>query len=474
MSFVRYKKFGKQEYAYGITSYWDRNKHAPRQKTKYLGVAIDKENGIYEKRGIKLKKEKLILDLGDVYLIYEFLKGVSLFQLIKKVFNEKANYLLALVCYRLCYPSAMMYLQTWYEGNIARFLLKNLDVSSQRITDFLVSIGDESIQREFFRNYIMTFTKPQEGVIIDTTALPNQIHFPFNVWGYHDEVIDKQIRFLLIIDKDSSLPLFFRYLPGNVVDVSSLKITIEELKKYGIKNCFILVDGGFFSKENIEELYRAKMLFLTRLPSSRKLYKKLIREESNGLEKFRNAVKYGKRVLFVKQKTVPLFGKEVYAHIILDPERKGREVKKFLLEKLDEGITDDEEEIEYEVMKKGIMILISPFKIKKEDVVPLYYIRQTVEKLFGFSKDDLKLIPLRVHTEDSLRGYLFLSFVALIAFVLLKKEIGKDYTVEEILLTLRNLKCKVYDDEILVQEPTKQQKEIFERLKILVPKSMGI
>ncbi|MEW5761271.1 MAG: transposase [Candidatus Thermoplasmatota archaeon] len=474
MSFKRYKRFGKQEYAYEITSYWDKNKNAPRQKSKYLGVVIDKKMELYEKRRIDLKKEKLILDFGDVYLIYEFLKNVKVFPLIEKVFSDKSNYLLTLICYRLCYPSAMMYSQTWYEGNIARFLLKGVDISSQRISEFLVSIGDEELHREFFRNYIPTFTKTKNGVIIDTTALPNQIHFPFNAWGYHDEIIDKQIRSLLVIDNDSSFPLFFRYLPGNIVDVSSLKFTIEELKKYGIKNCFVLIDGGFFSEDNIKELYWEKMLFLTRLPSSRKLYKKLIREECMGLEKFGNAVRYGKRVLFVKQKTVSLFGKKVYAHMILDPERKGREIKKFLLETLDEQIAEENEEINYKLMKKGVMILVSSFKIEKEEVVPLYYIRQTAEKLFGFSKDDLKLIPLRVHTEDSLRGYLLLSFITLLVFVFLKKEIGADYTVEEILLTLRNLKCKVYDDEILIQEPTKRQKEILEKLKIIVPKRMGI
>ncbi|HIE41351.1 MAG TPA: hypothetical protein EYP80_01680 [Candidatus Aenigmarchaeota archaeon] len=39
---------------------------------------------------------------------------------------------------------------------------------------------------------------------------------------------------------------------------------------------------------------------------------------------------------------------------------------------------------------------------------------------------------------------------------------------------LRNLKCKVYEDEVVVQELTKQQQEIFERFGIIVPKNMGI
>jgi len=36
--------------------------------------------------------------------------------------------------------------------------------------------------------------------------------------------------------------------------------------------------------------------------------------------------------------------------------------------------------------------------------------RQTVEKLIGFAKDDPDLIPLRVHREETLRGYLLLIY----------------------------------------------------------------
>jgi hypothetical protein len=39
---------------------------------------------------------------------------------------------------------------------------------------------------------------------------------------------------------------------------------------------------------------------------------------------------------------------------------------------------------------------------------------------------------------------------------------------------MKNLKCKVYQDEIIVQELTRQQKEIVEKLNIIVPKKAGI
>ncbi len=474
MSFIRYKKFGNIEYAYEITAYWDRKEKKSRQRSKYLGIVVDKEAKIFKKKEKKQhEEEKLILDFGDTYILNEFMKKTKIRDLLSKVFGEMTEYLLALIYYRLCHPSAMMYARTWYQGSYARIISKDIDLSSQRISDFLKAIGEEHLQREYFKNHIALHAKTNEGIIIDATSMPNQIHFPFNTWGYNDGGIDKQIRLLFVIDKKSSLPLYFRYLPGNIVDVSSLTTTIEELKKYDIKSSFALVDAGFYSEDNIKKLYIDKIDFLTRLPVKRTLYKDLIKEAMPDIEAFKNAVKYGDRILFVKQKKVDLYGNEGYAHIVLDPERKGRETKKLLINAIEDK-ESDEENVEFELLKSGAMILVSSFDIDKKEAVPLYYMRQMVEKLIGFAKDDLDLIPLRVHREETLRGYLLLIFISLTVFALLKKEVGNDYTVEEALLTMRNLKCKVYDKELIVQELAKQQKEIVENLDIIVPKKLGI
>lgn len=473
MTFIRYKTFGKQEYAYQIKSYWDPKTQKPKQKTLYLGVVVDKSKNIFEKKLSLPRQEKLILDFGDSYFIKEFFEKVKFSKLIGEVFGDKNDFFLSLINYRLCYPSAMRFSKVWFEGNYAKICYPNVDLSSQRISDFLKLLGDETLQRKFFKQYIPNYAESNEGIIIDATSLPNQIHMPITQWGLSGEEIDKQIRFLLVVDKKNSMPLFFRYFAGNIVDVSILKNTIKELQKFGIKENYVYMDAGFFSEDNILELYNQEINFLTRLPSLRTIYKELIFSEVKNIEKYENALHYGKRALFIKQKRINLFGKDAYAYIVLDPERKGRETKNFILQNI-KNKENTLEELEYDMMKRGIMILVSSFNLKNEDVIPAYYVRQTAEMLFGFSKDDLSLLPLRVHNEESLRGFLFMQFVTLIAFVHIKNKLGKDHNVEEILLKLRNLKCKVYDDEIIICEPNKQQKEILEKLDILMPKKLGI
>jgi hypothetical protein len=96
------------------------------------------------------------------------------------------------------------------------------------------------------------------------------------------------------------------------------------------------------------------------------------------IETFKNAVKYGDRILFVKRKKVTLFGKDGYAHIVLDPERKGRETKKLLIDAIEDKEAD-KEQVEFELLKRGAMILVSSFKIEKKEVVPFYYMNKQLK-----------------------------------------------------------------------------------------------
>lgn len=473
MTYVVYKTIGNNEFAYRVTSRWNQNKKQSRRTTEYLGKVIDKKNQIFEKVRLKQTAEKLILDFGDGYVMSQFLKTTAFYPYLKTWPVVLQETICTLLFYRICHTGAMMHAKNWYDGNIIKALFKKAEVSSQRISDTLSILGDEQLQRKFFQEYVKQFSETHQGIIIDATSLPNQINSPMTTWGLCGEDIDRQLRFLLVVDKKTTHPLFFRSLPGNIVDVSTVKNTVQELAQHNIKECFIYHDAGFFSEENIKEYYDHNINFLTRLPATRTIYKDLIQQEARLLENIANGTKYGKRGLFVKERKIDLFGKKAYAYLVLDPKRKGREIERFLLENIDDK-KKKQEEREYDFINNGIMILVASFQLPTEEVVPAYYIRQTAEMLFGFSKDDLGILPLRVHNDQRLSGFLFLQFLTLIFFVELKNKLGKKHTVEEMVLTLKKLKCKVYENNILIGELTKEQKIITEKLSIIVPKTMGI
>ena len=76
--------------------------------------------------------------------------------------------------------------------------------------------------------------------------------------------------------------------------------------------------------------------------------------------------------------------------------------------------------------------------------------------------------------EFRIKGYLFLQFLTLILFLQFRNKLEEKYTVEQAALLTRNLKCKVFEKNILVLESNKKQAEIYQLAGAVVPKNLGI
>jgi transposase len=106
--------------------------------------------------------------------------------------------------------------------------------------------------------------------------------------------------------------------------------------------------------------------------------------------------------------------------------------------------------------------------------LPNYYTRQAIEQIFGFAKSNNNILPLRVHSEKSINGYLLLVFISLILFVTMRQKLQPKITMDKALIQLRTLKAKIYDDQILIMEPNKKVKNIAKALNIILPIKMGV
>jgi len=482
MSFIRKKKnkSGKL-YAYEITATWDPIKKQSRSRGKYLGVVDDLGEIIPKGTNPRvaivkpIENEKLIQDFGNGYLAAESIKKSAIYQPLQEVINAYPE-LISLMAYRLCNPSSMYNCDTWLNGNVLSTLNPGNSLSSQNISRILEVLGQESLQRDFFVKYLNQEKAGEKNIIIDATSLPNNISSDFNAWGYSDGGIEKQFRFHCVLDQDTQKPLFYRYCPGNIADVSTLEATLAELKMLGLKNNFALLDAGYFSETNLSTLYDQKIDFLIRMPSCRKIYKDIITKELQDLESLQYATLYGRRSLFIKSIKTNLYGNEGYAYIILDPLKKAKDINKLVTElSLPENLESrDANQDSLTFAKAGIFMLVSSKPIPTNEVMKAYYMRQSVEQVFGFAKSDLDLLPLRCHKDQTVRGYLFLTFLLLIVFIEIRKSLSQDFTVEQAMMITRQLKCKVFDNQIIVQELNKQQKKIFALCNTIVPTSLGI
>jgi hypothetical protein len=69
-----------------------------------------------------------------------------------------------------------------------------------------------------------------------------------------------------------------------------------------------------------------------------------------------------------------------------------------------------------------------------------------------------------------------LTFMAIVLHLKLNKRFKghKVFTAQNILIEMRNLKCKVYDNLLLIKEMTKYMKDICKMTGIIIPEKINL
>lgn len=469
-----------------------------RKTSENLGRVLDKERGIFQNRKLgvftfsiekgygkppadfvsevqlNMGKTKLILDFGDSFFIDELLKKSGFVKVIEEIGYGNPDTLKAMLSYYILCRMANCHAQDWYEGNYARVLYPKANLTSQRISDFLTAIGDEYSYREFFKAYLEYLFKNANrtenvGILIDSTGLPNSIHFPLTAVSNHNGTISNEVRLIYVTQQETGMPIYFRYCPGNVIDVTTLKRTLAELKESGINTKFALLDAGYYSDGNIRDLFESHISFVTRLKENRVLYKDLVSNHLLDIQDKKNLVEYNGRYVYIKCVECELVeGYNGYAYICLDIERKSSEAHQLFQQAKTKKLSSSD--VYDKMQEQGVFILVSSRRIAKDKILPIYYTRTQIEQIFDIGKNYADLIPLRIQSEHTFRGHLLLTFMATIICKTVQDKL-KDTSMnpESMFLNLRNHKCKVYKHAIITQEEFKKANDSYKLFKIECP-----
>jgi hypothetical protein len=464
------------------------------KKYTNLGRVLDKERGIYMNRARGIftynletntygkapaevvtpennRKESLILDFGDAFFLDHFIRERGLRAVIDAIGYGNPDTLYAMIIYYAVCSMANCHAQSWWEGNYARILYPKANLSGQRISDFLAAIGDEYSQREFFQEYFKLLDQTggdMKNVLIDSTGLPNSIHFPLTAVSNHNGEISNEVRLIYVVHQKTGLPIYFRYCAGNIIDSTTLIRCLEELKAQGVNVKHAILDAGYETGINIRELFAKKISFVTRLKGNRTLYKELVADHIDTLETKENLVEYNGRYVYLKCVPCELEGHRVYAYVGLDIERKFSESKKTF--KRAAGRNMSTSQVHDAIHRQGIFILVSSRRIAATKILPLYYTRQQIEQVFDIGKNYADMLPVRVHTEETFRGHLLLTFITTVVIKQLQEALAKStITPMSLFLDLRNHKCKVFGNKIITHEAFKKANDIYKLFKIECP-----
>jgi transposase len=246
-----------------------------------------------------------------------------------------------------------------------------------------------------------------------------------------------------VVQRDSGFPMIYRLAPGNVVDVSTLTRTVITLSIYGVKTDMAILDAGYYSDSNTDQLYEAGIDFITRLPEKNsKTYDDVKEICLPELMKEENLVGFNGRYVYLKRCEIKIGSEKnhiAYAYLGYDVDRANDEVHK-AIEKAAERNTPLRD-MHKKIKDSGLFIIISTLPFKDEEILPAYYVRQLAEQYFDIGKGISRMIPLRVHSEESVKGHLMLSHMAATVNVYIQKKMKKYYENREDILVYTVDQC---------------------------------
>lgn len=270
-SFIRYKKFDGRVYAYEITPYKDPDTGKFKQITKYLGKINNETQEIKKKHELP-KPPKSIVNFGDAYLFNYLVEELNLKNILLKCFPlELTNLILTLSGYRLLSGSALSHLESYIEtSDIQSYYPVSFSLSSQNISRYLEQLGADGL--EAIHHFFMYWSQNNslesgENILFDLTSFSSNAKLVEMLeLGYsRDNDSLPQVNLGLLVNKNLNIPLYYKLYPGSIKDVTTIVNLVAELKILELNNITLIMDRGFFSKTNINELIENNYSFVPTL-----------------------------------------------------------------------------------------------------------------------------------------------------------------------------------------------------------------
>ncbi|MDR1380821.1 MAG: IS1634 family transposase [Tannerella sp.] len=520
-----------REYVYKYISIWNKEKRRSEQKREYTGRMINGEfvpNKQYRlqqellreqserKHGQKPTADCKRLFAGAGYLFDKIGEKIGLTQDIKACFPQHYNEILSLAYYLALEPHSPLYrFNKWaitHEHPYGRA------IPSQRSSELLSQIIEKP-KMDFLKRQAKRRSEI-EYLFYDSTSVSSyseqlkQVKYGKNKDG--DSLA--QINLALLFGQKSGLPAYYRKLSGHITDVMTIGNLIAGVDYLDIKKVKLVMDRGFYSEKNLNDLMKKHYKFII----GAKVSLKFIQSQfSKDVYDFDRRERYNSDTgLFIKTQTIEWNYKEtkarsgdvvnakrrLYVHIYYNDQHATDDKIRFN-KRLDEMEGDickgnmkyerEKECLKYyeikntsargisfmpkqEVIDKvrrnfGFFVLLSNGVKDPIEAIRIYRAKDMVEKAFNDLKDRLNMRRTSVSSEENLEGKLFIQFLSLIYVSYIKRameeaKLFKSKTMQELLDDLDIIeKFQMPGKEAFYGEITEKQRNIYTALGVTPP-----
>jgi len=353
-------------------------------------------------------------------------------------------------------------------------------ISEDIYHDLFVKVGrDESLQQGFFASRCAGI-KERAVLAYDSTTISTYSENQIEARHGYNKTGDglKTIKLLTLYSIETRQPVAFTKQPGNLPDVITIENALKQLSVLDMGNAEIITDNGYYSEQNLSDLFLARFGFVTLVKTGIKWVKAEIdghRDEFGSvssacpfdagthgitvmlMREFEKVRKYADRKSGIQKGDKEVFRRRVYLHIYFNSIRRAEDDTCFnngLIElrravEGDSGVSGLSEDAQGTAKKylyvrrwgsdinvsfneaacseskkyHGFFALVSNCEKDPFECLRKYRKRETIESYFESMKRRADGTRVRVWDTDTLRGRMFVQFVALCYYEYLGTEI---------------------------------------------------
>lgn len=498
-----------------IVRYYDEE-----QKKWELRIEEDHSSEIITSLKVNSKHEVTdVISVGTYLLFTKLIEKDTLLESLKSVFPDTYKQLLSLAYYCLdeCDLKSNRYALYAKEHKLPY----QVPLTPTAITRLFQCVT-EADELNFFSHYFESLykangTSRRRFWALDSTSISTYSKYLDAKFGHNKQEENiPQINIVLLTDQKTGRPLYYSRFNGSIPDISTVSFTFDNLLHIGARSFVAVMDRGYYSNDNLNEILSCGYHFLICVPLDKvDTFKDVLLEAAQAFicgDKYESAIDenvFTKKIVYEYKNQGKKLKKDLFVHVFYDQERAGavtkhiqkRRVevmkmlkehmtldgnnqsfaKKYLIQEEDGLIRINNEAFQEANSKAGIFVCVSDCIGEGKQAFYGYKDRRTVEDCFNDLKVKMSCDRFNTSSEESLPGKCFVEFIALslhmrIEYLLRKmKENGvklPHHSVRTILRDLQGIKTVEFGDGYsAVKTISRTQKETLKLFHVPEPVS---
>ena len=519
-------------YVYIDKGFWNSEKQQSDHKREYIGKYDGKTftpnktyyrlQAEYEQSLTAPKTGPVPTDIclrqfyGATYLLDQISSKTGISVDLGRCFGSLASQILSIVYYLILEEGMPLY--RFHKWGMTHRHPYGKDIPSQRSSE-LFGLITEDAKMDYFKRQAKRHGL-NEYLAFDTTSISSystlikQAKYGKNKDG--DPL--PQINLALLYGEESMLPVYYRKLAGNITDVKTIENLLKDVDFLKLEKLKLVMDRGFYSEKNINDLMKHHHKFLIGANTSLKIVsKRLDKIQADFVTRFNYNSELKLYVMSFTEEwdyseEKPRSGetvndkRRVYLHFYYNDQKATDDKTRLnaMLDRLEynliNGTPDPADEKLYqkyfvinETPVRGVTYSFKEDAIRKAEknygyfvlmsngikdpveALRIYRLKDLIEKSFGNLKERLSMRRMSVSSEENFEGKLFVQFVALQLMSYIKRQMDvnglfNDYTMQSLLDEIDVIEYYQQPGKAHhLSEITEKQHKLYELMDVYAP-----